>query len=329
VTIIHTSGSTAVSTAVVHPCRAHYYSALGANENLPLGPGNRWLLSLPLYHVGGIGILWRCMLAGSAVVVPGRQELLSDAIARYAVTHLSLVCTQLYRLLREDPESMDGLDAVLVGGGPVCAELIDLAASHGISVYPTYGLTEMSSQVATVAPSDPVERRHTSGRVLRYRQAQVSHDGEILVRGETLYSGVATAEGLDPPQLDSDGWYATGDLGSMDAEGYLTVDGRRDNMFISGGENIQPEAIEAALLRLPAVVSATVVPVSDEEFGRRPVAFVEFAGGASPGQLAGELEKRLPRFMIPTAFYPYPEGSEGAVKVSRTELREMAARIAG
>lgn len=323
-TIVHTSGSTGELKAIVHSCRAHYYSAKGANENLPIGPGTRWMLSLPLYHVGGIGILWRCILAGGAVVVPARQESLAEAMARYAVTHLSLVGTQLYRLLQDDPESLGPLEAVLVGGGPVPSELVQRAVERGINVLPTYGLTEMSSQVATLGPDDSIHRLDTAGRVLRYRKVRISDDGEILVKGETLYSGVATADGLDAPALDSDGWYATGDLGRINDEGYLTVLGRRDNMFISGGENIQPETIEAALLALRGVLGATVVPVPDEEFGRRAVAFVERDAGVDPASLTRELEKTLPRFMIPVAFYPYPPRDVAAVKISRDKLGQIA-----
>ena len=326
-TIVHTSGSTGDSKAVVHSCRAHYFSAKGANENLPIGPGTRWLLSLPLYHVGGIGILWRCILAGGAVVVPGRQESLAEAMARYVVTHLSLVGTQLYRLLQDEPELRGPLEAALVGGGPVPSELVQRAAERGINVVPTYGLTEMSSQVATLEPHDSIHRLDTAGQVLRYRKVRISDDGEILVKGETLYSGVATATGLDAPPLDSGGWYATGDLGRIDDEGYLTVLGRRDNLFISGGENIQPETIEAALLALRGVLDVTVVPVPDEEFGRRAVAFVECDAGIDLAGLAPELEQTLPRFMIPVAFYPYPPRDDAALKGSRDKLQQAALAI--
>ena len=98
-TIVHTSGSAGVPKAVLHTCGNHYYNALGSNVNLPLTAEDRWLLDLPLHHVAGLGIVFRCLLAGAAVAMPDRGESLDAALDRYGVTHLSVVVTQLRRLL--------------------------------------------------------------------------------------------------------------------------------------------------------------------------------------------------------------------------------------
>ena len=100
-TIVFTSGSAGVPKAVLHTCGNHYYNALGSNINLPLTSGDRWLLNLPLHHVAGLGIHFRCLLAGAAVVLPARGETLDAALSRYEVTHLSAVTTQLRRSLNE------------------------------------------------------------------------------------------------------------------------------------------------------------------------------------------------------------------------------------
>jgi O-succinylbenzoic acid--CoA ligase len=211
-----------------------------------------------------------------------------------------------------------------MGGGPVPASLVDEAVARGLPIHTSYGLTEMASQVTTTPPGAPLEELHTSGRVLPGREVSISEDGEILVRGETLFAGYVDGKKLDCP-LDEDGWFHTGDLGELDENGYLRVRGRRDNLFISGGENVQPEEIEEALYRLKGVDEAVVVPVPDPEFGARPVAFVRTERDFR--DLAPELEKVLPRFKIPTAFHPLPEQARRGMKADRAALRERARRL--
>lgn len=319
-TIVFTSGSTGTPKAALHTFGNHYHNALGSNANIVLRPGDRWLHSLPLYHVGGISILFRCLLAGATISLPEQGTPIGESISGLGATHVSLVSTQLLRLLREDTE-LAGLKAVLMGGGPVSASLVEEALSCGLPVHTSYGLTEMASQVTTTPPGAPPEALRTAGLVLPGREVSVSAEGEILVRGDTLFAGYVEDEDLDLP-VDAAGWFHTGDTGEMDEEGYLRVTGRRDNLFVSGGENIQPEEIEEALSSLPGVDEAVVVPVDDAEFGQRPVAFVRTEGGSTV-DLAPGLEKVLPRFKIPVSFHPWPEES-GGMKVNRARFREHA-----
>jgi O-succinylbenzoic acid--CoA ligase len=142
------------------------------------------------------------------------------------------------------------------------------------------------------------------------------------VRGETLFAGYVEGAAIDRP-LDTDGWFRTGDLGELDADGYLRVRGRKDNLFVSGGENIQPEEIEEVLCRLEGVEDAVVVPIPDPEFGSRPVAFVR---GGRLDDPTRALEPLLPRFKIPVAFHRWPGGVEG-MKVDRAFFSERARRL--
>ena len=324
-TIIFTSGSTGVPKAALHTFGNHYYNALGSNANIALRPGDRWLHSLPLYHVGGLSILFRCLLAKATVALPPEPgDPLGEAIAGPAATHVSLVSTQLSRLLREDAD-LGGLEALLMGGGPVPPSLVDEALARGLPLHTSYGLTEMASQVTTTPPDASIEELRTAGRVLPNREVSISERGEIMVRGETLFAGYVKGEELDRP-LNQEGWFHTGDLGELGEDGYLRVGGRIDNLFISGGENVQPEEIEEALCRLEGVDEAVVVPVPDEEFGARPVAFVR-AAGRKPEELAQELEPLLPRFKIPISFYPWPEEAPRDMKADRAALGERARRL--
>jgi O-succinylbenzoic acid--CoA ligase len=323
-TIIFTSGSTGTPKAALHSFGNHYYNALGSNANIALRQGDRWLHSLPLYHVGGLSILFRCLLAGATVALPRQGTSIGDAIARFGATHVSLVATQLLRLLRENAE-LAALKTILMGGGPVPAPLVDDAVSRGLPIQTSYGLTEMASQVTTTPPGASLETLRTAGRVLPDRQVSISEEGEILVRGATLFTGYVDGEKSHLP-LDADGWFHTGDLGELDEYGYLRVLGRQDNLFISGGENIQPEEIEEALHRLDGVDEAVVVPVPDPEFDHRPVAFVR-TEDSTIAHLAPELEKVLPRFKIPIAFHPWPEETRPGIKPNRSALRKRARQL--
>jgi O-succinylbenzoic acid--CoA ligase len=320
-TVVFTSGSTGTPKAALHTFGNHYFSAAGSNGNIALAPGDRWLHSLPLYHVGGLSIIFRCLLAGATIALPEPGSGLGRSIADLHATHVSLVSTQLLRLLGEGAD-LSGLGAVLMGGGPVAHSLVDEALARGVPVHTSYGLTEMASQVTTTPPGAAREELRTAGRALPNREVRISGEGEILVRGATLFAGYLRKGGLNLP-LDDEGWFHTGDLGEMDAEGCLRVSGRRDNLFVSGGENVQPEEIEAALCRLEGVQEAVVVPVPDPEFGHRPVAFVRRGGAV--GNLARELEEVLPRFKVPVAFHDW-EGV-GGMKPDRGALRERANRL--
>ncbi len=147
-----------------------------------------------------------------------------------------------------------------------------------------------------------------------------------MVRGETLFAGYVEGGELARP-LDPEGWFHTGDLGELDEDGYLRVGGRIDNLFISGGENVQPEEIEEALCRLEGIEDAVVVPIPDAEFGFRPVAFVRASGGAVESEaLAQALERTLPRFKIPVAFHGWSDEA-GGMKPDRAAFRERARRL--
>ena len=324
-TIIFTSGSTGTPKAALHTFGNHYHSALGSNANIALRPSDRWLHSLPLYHVGGLSILFRCLLARATVALPHQGTPPGEAIAGFGATHVSLVSTQLLRLLREDAD-LGGLEAVLMGGGPIPASLVDEAVARGLPVHTSYGLTEMASQVTTTTPGARPDELRTVGRVLPHREVGISGRGEILVRGQTLFAGYIEGAELELP-LDADGWFHTGDFGELYENDYLRVRGRMDNLFVSGGENVQPEEIEETLCRLEGIEEAVVVPMPDEEFGHRPVAFVRTAGDAMRSEnLVRSLESLLPRFKIPIAFHGWPEET-GGMKVNRVTFRERALRL--
>jgi len=325
-TIVFTSGSTGRPKAALHTWTNHVYSAKGANANLPLRPGDRWLLSLPLYHVGGLAILVRCALAGAAVALPDPDASLGRSLTEARATHVSCVPTQLRRLLEGKEAPPAPLRALLLGGGPLPVPLLEKAHAQGWPLLASYGCTEMASQVTTTAPGAAYAELTTAGRCLPHRRLRIGEKGEIFVGGPTLFRGYVEEKGVRDPR-DDDGWYPTGDRGRLDAQGRLRVLGRMDHMFVSGGENIQPEEIERHLERVDGVERAVVVSVPDAEFGRRPVAFVRAREGESEKELRNTLERTLPRFKIPDAFYALPDRAETSeLKVDRRWLEGHARR---
>jgi O-succinylbenzoic acid--CoA ligase len=215
--------------------------------------------------------------------------------------------------------------SILVGGGPISGELLSASREAGARVFLTYGLTEMASQVSTTSDPSRLAGASDAGNVLPYRSVRIAGDGEILVRGETLFSGYLEG-GSVQPATDADGWFHTRDVGWFTAEQHLVIRGRKDHMFVSGGENIHPEEIERAIERLPEVERAVVVDIPDEEYGARPVAFVSFRGRELRlDELRLRLDDLLPRFKHPVAVFPYPADEAGTLgKPARRSLREIA-----
>lgn len=331
VTAVFTSGSSGRPKAVLHTAGNHRFSALGALDVVPMGPGDRWLLSLPLFHVGGLGVLWRCFMAGAAVALPAPGAPLADSLRQWRITHLSVVPTQLRGLLHGGVPAAP-LKAVLSGGDATPPALLARAADAGLPVHTTYGCTEAAALLTLSEAARPGCPPAGSGRLLAHRRLRIGVDGEIEIGGATLAAGYIDTDGLHP-LADADGWFATGDLGGLDADGTLHVAGRRDRRFVSGGENVHPEAVEQALAGLPGVAQAAVVAVPDAVYGHRSVAFLRrddgapCDGDAALARLRAALDAQgiLPRFMHPARVLDWPQEPGGAaMKPDRRLLTRLA-----
>ena len=329
-TALLTSGSTGNPRAVVHTLANHLYSAIGSAANLPLERGDRWLVALPMSHVAGLSILFRCLLAGATALIARSGSFRQDdrgpddALALLPrATRLSVVPAQLQRLIELPAGRRSALRSVLVGGQATAPALLERARSAGIPVLTTYGSTEMASQIATATPGGDLPPG-ASGRVLPHRRLRV-RDGQVEVGGATLFAGYLSPDGIQPPPLASGGWFATGDGGRLE-DGVLTITGRADGMFVSGGENIHPQEIEEVLGSHPAVALAVVVPAPDPAFGSRPVAFIQSLRDAPPeDELQALLAERLPRYKHPVRYHPLPADALTPLgKPDRVRLTELA-----
>jgi len=319
--VIHTSGT----TALPRPVRLTYgnllWSALGSAVALATGPQERWLCALPLSHVGGLSILIRSAIHASTAVLHERfdTERVVHALRGERITTVSLVATTLARLLEAGLREPPTLRCALTGGGPVPAALLTRAREAGVPVSQTYGLTEACSQVSTV-PIRAADRSEGGARgagpPLFCTRVRIDTDGEILVAGPTVAPAAASA---------TDGWLHTGDLGLLDERGSLRVTGRRAETIVSGGENVAPAEVEAALEEHPGVLESAVVGRADPEWGEAVTAIVVASPGArlDEAQLRAHCAARLARYKVPKQVVltvePLPRTPSG--KLLRRELR--------
>ena len=322
--LIATSGTTGTPKAVAHSLENHVASARASQMKIPLSQEDSWLLSLPLFHVGGLGIVYRCLMHGARMVIDTQKQPLEDILRNQTVSHLSLVNTQLHRLLHSERFDFQqtSLKCILLGGGVATPALVRQTRDAGVGILTTYGMTEMSSQVCTGEP-EFIGSGVTSGEVLPHSEVMIDHSGEILVRGQSLCLGYF-CDGAVRPVSDESGWYHTGDKGEWVGD-QLRVAGRLDNMFISGGENIHPEEIEQALLSIEGVEQAVVIAGHDDQFGQRPFAFIQYPEGEFVEDVIKQkLEACLPRFKIPDSIELLPPSViRNTLKPDRKYLQEL------
>jgi o-succinylbenzoate---CoA ligase len=331
--VVFTSGSSGEPKGVVLSLGNVYDNALGSNANLPLLPTDCWHLSLPLFHVGGLGIVFRSVLAGAQISVAREfdSQDINTLIDRGEISHLSLVPTMLLHLLKSRNFSPlpRSIKAILLGGAPLPPRLREEIEKLELPAITSYGMTETASQVAATALDDSRDKLSTSGRALGHAELKIDREsvGEILVRGKSVCRRILGAES---DCVDAAGWLRTGDIGSLDAHGYLTVLGRKDDMFISGGENIFPQEISEFAEQFSDVVAATVIAVPDEEWGARPLMFVELKAGGSLSEkdLLEFLATGLARFKLPKRIVILKELPRTTLgKVDRPALARLAAGL--
>lgn len=337
-TIVYTSGTTGRPRGAMLTWGNHLWSALASALNLGLREDDRWLACLPMFHVGGLSLSFKSVLYGMPVVVHRSfdAERVNRTLDEDGVTVTSVVATMLQRMLeaRGERPYPSSLRCVLLGGGPAPAPLLEECARRGVPVVQTYGLTEAASQVATMPPHDAPRRVGSCGRPLPGVEVRVVREdgsdatpdepGSVLVRGPIVMAGYWNRPDATGRALE-DGWLHTGDIGFLDADGYLHILDRRDDLIISGGENVYPAEVEAALLAHPAVAEAGVVGIPDERWGQAVAAAVVVAPGANvtEDELKAFCRGRLAGYKVP-AHVRYIDAlpRTAAGKLQRHLLRE-------
>lgn len=321
--LISTSGSEGAPRQVVLGMAQLDTAAIAANACLALAEGDLWLNCLPLYHIGGLSILWRCARAGATLLLHEgfTVEKVANDLARYPVTHLSLVPAMLSRLLDGGTAPPPSLKAVLIGGAALSRPLYERATAAGWPLFISYGMSETSAMVAAFRPDEGPWREGLVGRPMPGHDIRIGDDGRIRIRGPQVMTGY-----LDGSGIDAEAWLTTGDLGEVDTDGRLMVLGRADDMLISGGRNVHPQEVESCLSSCTGVLDVAVTGLPDPVWGDLVIALV--VGTADADTLLAHARRTLPSAARPRRIVHLerlPRNAAG--KLERAMLRRLAAGV--
>ncbi|WP_337866005.1 o-succinylbenzoate--CoA ligase [Ignavibacterium sp.] len=323
--VIFTSGSSAQPKGVIHTFDSLSNSIINGSTLLNQKVCDRWLASLPFYHIGGFQIICRALSNGCEIIIPNDLQIisLSNAIGKFKPTHLSLVPTQLKQLLEESTPAPNELKLCLVGGGFSNDSLIIDAADKGWKPVRVYGSTETASFVTSADVETIKKKSDTAGKAVENVEIKISSEDEIIISSSSLFKSYLKDDKATNDKLRNN-LYFSGDLGMLDEEGYLFFEARRTDLIVSGGENVNPFEVESALLKIESISEACVFPIQDEKWGQIVAAALVVKKNIDEEVIKSELKKNLAAFKIPKKFFfvdKLPKTSLG--KIEREKVREM------
>jgi len=292
--VIATSGSTGQPKGTELSAAALLASARASLRRIGARPGERWLCCLPVFHIAGIQVLVRSLVAGAAPVIDGRLG--PGALAASGCAHVAVVPTQLRRLADAGAD-LSAVATILLGGAAVPPGLLADARAAGGRVITTYGMSETSGGCVY------------DGIALDDVSVEIGPDGRIRIAGPVLFSGYRLRPDLTAQARDGR-WFVTSDLGEIGPSGALRVRGRADDVIITGGEKVVAAEVEAALATCAGVADAAVVGRPDAEWGEVVTAVVVPADLSAPPPLAeirAHVRDRLPGYAAPAALLVVPE----------------------
>jgi O-succinylbenzoate-CoA ligase len=341
--LMYTSGTTGLPKGVMHSHGTTMWAVLTACATADLRWKDRNLLCLPLFHVGALLPLLTTFYVGGTNVLMHEFNPASiwQVFQQERITVALAVPTMLHVMLQTyEPTSHDisGLRWIMSGGSPVPVSLIERYAKLGIEIHQTYGLTESGGPACLIAPDEAITRAgstgkayfHTDVRIVDERGTDVEPHvpGELLVRAPHVMLGYWNQPAATEEVL-KDGWLHTGDLATVDGEGFVYIHDRLKDMIISGGENIYPAEIENVILGHPGVAEVAVIGVPSAQWGESPVAVVVRKDAALTDQeVLGHCAGKLARYKLPKQVYfteAIPRNATGKAlkRVLREQFREL------
>lgn len=328
--ILYTSGTTGQAKGVMLSFKNLTASALAANSILQQTSSDRWLASLPFYHVGGFSIFIRAFLFGASVIIPDslKQEEIVSSLHKYNPTLVSFVSTTLRRMLNEQIKVNNGLRFVLLGGGPIEDTLCSHALEMGWNIIKVYGSTESAALVTAINLKLQKDTLSSAGKPLGNNKISIIdkngmeltayQQGEIVISGDSLARQYWHNEEETAKKM-KDEKYFTGDIGYLDDDGNLFIEARRNDLIISGGENINPLEVEKALLLIEGIREVAVFPLKDEQWGQTVAAAIVQKENSQldASAIITILRKKIAAFKLPHKIFfleELPKTSLGKIK---------------
>ncbi len=339
--ILFTSGTTERSKGVLFERKNLRASFVSINSIFNFSANDKMLASLPFFHIGGLSVITRALLSGAAIILPQslKTRELAKALKKFNPSVISLVPTMLKRLLEIEIEPNSKLRIAFIGGGPAHTELIRSAISKGLPIVKVYGSTETSSMITYLDykefqkrpnsvgkpfPGNVIKTIDTAGNVMG-----TNLNGEIQVTGNSVASGYFMNERDSIDQFANNSFLMS-DVGYLDNEGYLFLQNRKDNLIISGGENINPLEVENVISEIPGVKETCVIGLDDNEWGKIVVGVIvkENNSAINGDDVKTFLRKNLPGFKIPKRIYfvdELPKTSLG--KIQTRKVYEIISKL--
>lgn len=332
-TIMYTSGTTSEPKGVRQTVGNHLASATASLYNTGLVEDEAWICTVPIFHISGFSMLCKGILHGVRIDLYEKFEVakIAEQLIEGTATRMSVVAVMLEKVISHIEKlnkfTSPRFQLILAGGGPIPEDYLKRAAAVGLRVAQTYGMTETSSQTATLSSEDALRKLGSAGKALMFNEIKIDgvqnplEHGEICVRGDHVTPGYIGRHAHLSTTVD--GWLHTGDIGYLDEEGYLYVADRRSDLIISGGENIYPAEVEKVLMSHPAVLEAGVCGLKDEVWGQKPAAFIVTKKEIAVEELYNYCCTQLAKYKTPKTFYFIEElPRNGAGKLMRRKLPE-------